>query len=128
MVNSLWHLCMGLISPNRPGKAYSASFYCIFMKKSKKNIASVNLWNISVINSRKQSKTSINLPHDKWAKNKNIMEKKTRYTMVDKLGNEIYHSDSFLGFIGMTILTSLAGAVVIAIIGAIVCGIASLFN
>ena len=56
------------------------------------------------------------------------MEKKTRYTMFDKLGNEIYHSDSFLGFIGMSILSCLGGAVAIAIIGVIVCGIASLFN
>lgn len=56
------------------------------------------------------------------------MEKKTRYKMVDKLGNEIYHSDSFLGFIGMTIVSGLLGAVAIGLIGMIVCGIASLFN
>lgn len=88
----------------------------------------VNLLEFVVINSRKQSKISINLPHDKWAKNKNIMEKKTRYTMVDKLGNEIYHSDSFLGFIGKTIVTNILGALALFIIGCIVCGIASLFN
>ena len=56
------------------------------------------------------------------------MVEKTRYTMVDKRGNEIYHSDSFLGFIGMTIITVFGSALAIMILGGIVCGIASIFG
>ena len=51
------------------------------------------------------------------------MATKTRYTMVDKGGNEIYHADSFLGFIGMTIVTVFGSAIAICILGGIVCGI-----
>ena len=55
------------------------------------------------------------------------MERKTRYTMVDKRGREMYHSDSFLGFIGTTILVHLLGIIFLMIIAAVVCGIASIF-
>ena len=56
------------------------------------------------------------------------MEEKQRYTLVDKRGNEIYHSDSFLGFIGMTIITVFGSALAIMILGGIVCGISSIFG
>lgn len=56
------------------------------------------------------------------------METKTRYTMVNRRGEEIYHSDSFLGFIGSTILTGLLSVVAIAIIGGIFCAIGSLLS
>ncbi|MBQ8601980.1 MAG: hypothetical protein IJ413_05445 [Bacteroides sp.] len=56
------------------------------------------------------------------------MTTKTRYTMVDKRGNEIYHSDSFLGFIGMTFVTVIGSALAIAFLGAIVSGISSIFG
>ena len=56
------------------------------------------------------------------------MERKTRYTMVDKRGKELYSSDSFLGFIGSTIIVQIGSAIVIAIIAAVICGIASLFS
>ena len=56
------------------------------------------------------------------------METKTRYTMVNKRGEEIYHADSFLGFIGSTILVQLVSFITIAIIAAIVCGIGSIFS
>lgn len=55
------------------------------------------------------------------------MSKKTRYTMVGRDGNEIYHADSFLGFIAIQILTACGSALAIAIVGGIICGIASLF-
>lgn len=57
-----------------------------------------------------------------------MMTTKTRYTMVDKRGNEIYHSDSFLGFIGMTFVTVIGSALAIAFLGAIVSGISSIFG
>ena len=53
------------------------------------------------------------------------MKRKTRYTMVNKAGEEIYHSDSFLGFIGSAILIQIMSVGVIAIIGMIICGIGS---
>ena len=56
------------------------------------------------------------------------MATKTRYTMVDKSSNEIYHADSFLGFIGMTIVTVFGSAIAICILGGIVCGISSIFG
>lgn len=56
------------------------------------------------------------------------MEIKTRYTMVDKSGKEIYHSDSFFGFIGTAFLVNTMSVVVISIIGAVICGISSLFG
>ncbi len=56
------------------------------------------------------------------------METKTRYTMVNRRGEEIYHSDSFLGFIGTTFLTGLLSVVAIAIIGGIFCAIGSLLS
>ncbi len=55
-------------------------------------------------------------------------EKKTRYVVTDKRGNEIYHSDSFLGFVGRTIIVTMGACFIILIIGAIVSGIASLFE
>ena len=56
------------------------------------------------------------------------MKTKTRYTMVNKRGEEIYHSDSFLGFIGSTILVYLMSFFAIMIFAMIVCGIGSLFS
>lgn len=56
------------------------------------------------------------------------METKTRYTMVGKDGREIFHADSFMGFIGGILMTQLIMIVVITAIGAVVCGIASLFG
>ena len=56
------------------------------------------------------------------------METKTRYTMVNKRGEEIYHSNSFLGFIGSTILVQILSFFFLTIVAAIICGIASLFN
>ena len=57
-----------------------------------------------------------------------IMETKTRYTMVGKDGREIFHADSFMGFIGGILMTQFILFVVITAIGAVVCGIASLFG
>lgn len=56
------------------------------------------------------------------------METKNRYTMVNRRGEEIYHSDSFLGFVGSTILTGLLSVIALAIIGGIFCTIGSLFS
>ena len=56
------------------------------------------------------------------------METKTRYTMVGKDGREIFHADSFMGFIGEILMTQLIMIVVITAIGAVVCGISSLFG
>ena len=56
------------------------------------------------------------------------MDTKTRYTMVNKRGEEIYHSDSFWGFVGSTILIGLLSVIALAIIGGIFCTIGSLFN
>ena len=56
------------------------------------------------------------------------MEKTTRYTMVDKTGREIYHSDSFLGFIGTTFLADFIGLIFALILAMIVCGISSIFS
>ena len=56
------------------------------------------------------------------------METKTRYTMVNRRGEEIYHSDSFMGFIGITILNCLFSLVILMIIAAVFCGIGSLFS
>ncbi len=56
------------------------------------------------------------------------METKTRYTMVNKRGEEIYHSDSFLGFIGSTILVHLLSFFAIMIFAMIICGISSFFS
>lgn len=55
------------------------------------------------------------------------MERKTRYTMVDKRGREMYHSDSFLGFIGTTFIVHLLGILFLSAIAAVICGIASIF-
>lgn len=54
------------------------------------------------------------------------METKTRYTMVNKSGKEIFHADSFMGFVGGILMTQLIMIVVVTIIGAVVCGIASI--
>lgn len=56
------------------------------------------------------------------------MEKKTRYTVVNKSGSEIYHSDGFGNFIKDTFLAQMIGAVILIVIAAVVCGIASLFS
>lgn len=55
-------------------------------------------------------------------------EKKTRYVVTDKRGNEIYHSDSFLGFTISTIAVTMGSLLILIIIAAIVCGLASLFE
>ena len=57
-----------------------------------------------------------------------VMGTKTRYTMVNKRGEEIYHSDSFLGFIGSTIIVQFMSVFAIMFIAMIICGIASIFN
>jgi hypothetical protein len=56
------------------------------------------------------------------------MERKTRHTMVNKRGQELYSSDSFFGFIASTIVVQLGSAVVFIVIAAVICGIASLFS
>lgn len=56
------------------------------------------------------------------------MERKTRYTVVDKRGKELYSSKSFLGFVGSTIIVQLGSAVVMVFIATVICGIASLFS
>ena len=56
------------------------------------------------------------------------METRTRYTMVNKSGKEIFHADSFMGFIGGILMTQLIMIVVVTIIGAVACGIASIFG
>ena len=57
-----------------------------------------------------------------------IMETNTRYTMVGKDGKEIFHADSFIGFIGGMLMTQLIMIVIITFIGLVVCGIASIFG
>lgn len=57
-----------------------------------------------------------------------IMETNTRYTMVGKDGKEIFHADSFMGFIGGMLMTQLIMIVIITFIGLVVCGIASIFG
>lgn len=52
------------------------------------------------------------------------MEKKKRYVLINKGGNEIMSSDSFWGLIGQMIFTYFLMAIVFGIIGLIV----SLFN
>ena len=59
---------------------------------------------------------------------KSYMAKKTRHVLVDKRGNEIFSSDSFLGYIGGLIVITIGSCIVIAIIAAIICGIGSLFK
>lgn len=56
------------------------------------------------------------------------MDKKTRYTLVGKTGNEIFSANSFMGYVGGLIVIGIGSCVFIAIIGAIICGIASLFK
>jgi len=56
------------------------------------------------------------------------METKTRYTMVNKRGEEIFHSNSFLGFIGSTILAYIMSFFAIMIIAMIICGLGSIFS
>lgn len=56
------------------------------------------------------------------------MGTKTRYTMVNKSGKEIFHADSFMGFIGGMVFTQLMVCIVISLIGAVICGVASLFG
>lgn len=60
-------------------------------------------------------------------KTNNLMEKKSRHVLVNKRGNEIFSSDSFLGFTGGIILIGLGAFFVLAIIAVIICGIANLF-
>ena len=57
-----------------------------------------------------------------------VMETKTRYTMVNKRGEEIYHSNSFLGFIGSTILVYFMTFFAIMFFAMILCGIGSIFS
>ncbi|MBP3552767.1 MAG: hypothetical protein J6K05_06295 [Bacteroidaceae bacterium] len=52
-------------------------------------------------------------------------EKKTRYVVTNKRGEEIYHSDSFLGFVISTIVVTMGSMFVLLIIAVIVCGIGS---
>lgn len=56
------------------------------------------------------------------------MAKKTRYVLVDKRGYEIFSANSFLGYIGGLCAITFGSVIFIAIIAAIICGIASLFN
>lgn len=56
------------------------------------------------------------------------MASKTRYTMVNKRGEDLYHSDSFLGFIGSTILVYLFSILALTFIAMIICGIGSIFS
>jgi len=56
------------------------------------------------------------------------MTKKTRHTLVDKRGNEIFSSDSFGGFIGGLFAMMIGAFVILTIIALIFCGIGSLFK
>lgn len=56
------------------------------------------------------------------------MERKTRYTVVDKRGKELYSSNGFLGFVGSTILIQLGAVLALIFIAGVVCGIASLIS
>ena len=56
------------------------------------------------------------------------METKTRYTMANKRGEEIYQANSFLGFIGSTILVYFMTFFAIMIFAMIICGIGSIFS
>lgn len=56
------------------------------------------------------------------------METKTRYTMVNKRGEEIYHANSFLGFIGLSILAYFIAFFAIMFFAMIICGIGSMFS
>ncbi len=56
------------------------------------------------------------------------METKTRYTVVNKIGQEIYHANSFLGFIGTTILVQIVALILFVIFAMVVCGIGSIFS
>lgn len=50
------------------------------------------------------------------------------HRIVGRGGNTIIESDSWLGMIGQYILVTIAAVIIIAIIGAIFCGIGSLFK
>ena len=56
------------------------------------------------------------------------MATKTRYTMVGKDGREVFHADSFMGFVGGMLMGQLMFIIVVTIIGGVICGIASLFG
>ena len=56
------------------------------------------------------------------------MKNKTRYTLVDKKGHEIFSANSFLGYVGGLIAITVGSVLFIVIIAAIVCGIGSLFK
>lgn len=56
------------------------------------------------------------------------MKKETRYTLVNKRGETIFSSNSFIGYIGGLIVTILGAFVIIMIIAAIFCGLGSLFK
>ena len=58
----------------------------------------------------------------------NNMENKTRYTLMGKRGNEIFSANSFLGYVGGLLAIGIGSVIFIAIIGAIICGIGSLFK
>lgn len=51
-----------------------------------------------------------------------------KYRLIDKLGNTIFESNSFGGFILMLIISSIGACIAIAILGAIVCGLCNLFS
>ena len=58
-----------------------------------------------------------------------IEEKSTnQHVLVSRSGKEILRSDSFLGMIGSTILTCLLTMIAVALIGGVICGLASLFS
>lgn len=50
------------------------------------------------------------------------------HRIVGRGGNTIVESESWIGMIGQYFLVTIGTVIIIAIIGAIVCGIASLFN
>lgn len=50
------------------------------------------------------------------------------HRIVGRSGNTIVESESWFGMIGQYFLVTIVTVIIIAIIGAIVCGIASLFN
>lgn len=52
---------------------------------------------------------------------------KTKYVMYSKSGRQILESDSFLGFIGQTLLASILGPLMVMIPVAIIISIIDLF-
>ena len=56
------------------------------------------------------------------------METTTRYTMANTRGEDTYHANSFLGFIGSTILVYFMAFFAIMFFAMILCGIGSIFS